>query len=143
MTRLEKHLCVALATLLLWTGALAQQSYVALGDSSASGVGAPLYNPSSGDCRRSDKAYAPRIAAQLPASLSFQACSGARVPDVQQQLATLSTSTSLVTVSVGGNDAGFVDIITKCDSPLSPSGCSLKNCNLDEARQYIREVLPG
>ena len=57
--------------------------YVALGDSYSSGVGAGSYDSSSGDCKRSTKAY-PYLwaAAHAPSSFAFTACSGARTGDV-------------------------------------------------------------
>ena len=49
--------------------------------------------------------------------LSFRACSGAKTGDVTGgQTAALSASTDFVTVSIGGNDVGFVDLILSCFS---------------------------
>ncbi len=46
-------------------------------------------------------------------TLAHVACSGARIPDVRaNQLGALSADTNLVTISIGGNDAGFVDART-------------------------------
>lgn len=85
----------------------AATGYVALGDSYSSGVGAGSYISSSGDCKRSTKAY-PYLwaAANSPSSFNFTACSGARTGDVlANQLGPLGAGTGLVSVSVGGNDA--------------------------------------
>src|SRR4051812_3355519 len=90
--------------------------YVALGDSYSSGVGAGSYISSSGDCKRSTKAH-PYLwaAAHSPSSFDFTACSGARTGDVlANQLTPLSATTALVSVSIGGNDAGFADVMTTC-----------------------------
>lgn len=71
---------------------LAATGYVALGDSYSSGVGAGSYIGSSGDCKRSTKAY-PYLwaAAHSPSSFSFTACSGARTGDVVANQLTPST----------------------------------------------------
>ena len=90
--------------------------YVALGDSYSSGVGAGSYDSASGDCKRSTRAYpALWAAANSPSSFAFTACSGARTGDVTaSQLGPLNSSTDLVSISIGGNDAGFADVMTTC-----------------------------
>ncbi|GAA3774276.1 SGNH/GDSL hydrolase family protein [Streptomyces chiangmaiensis] len=131
------------------TGAAAAQAspqaaatgYVALGDSYSSGVGAGSYISSSGDCDRSTKAY-PYLwqAAHAPASFSFMACSGARTTDVlNNQLGTLSASTGLVSITVGGNDAGFADVMTTCVLQ-SDSSCLSR---IATAKAYVDSTLPG
>src|SRR5688572_14889483 len=90
-------------------------NYVALGDSYASGLGTGSYDGASGSCKRGPLAYpALWAAATAPASFKSVACSGAKTGDVINQSATLASSTNLVTVQVGGNDAGFTDVITTC-----------------------------
>ncbi|MFJ2604953.1 SGNH/GDSL hydrolase family protein [Streptomyces sp. NPDC087425] len=131
------------------TGATAAQAsetaatggYVALGDSYSSGVGAGSYISSSGDCKRSTKAY-PYLwaAAHSPSTFDFTACSGARTSDVLSgQLGPLSTATTLVSVSVGGNDAGFADVMTTCVLQ-SDSSCLSR---IATARTYVTSTLPG
>jgi lysophospholipase L1-like esterase len=115
--------------------------YVALGDSYSSGLGAGSYLSSSGDCKRSTKAY-PYLWAQSksPSSFTFQACSGATTTDVLNgQLGALNSSTSLVSISVGGNDAGFADVMTTCVLQ-SDSNCLSR---INTARSYISNTLPG
>lgn len=114
--------------------------YTALGDSYASGVGTREYYADSGECYRSRYAYPVRVAAKVGASLTFAACSGARVADVRnRQLGSLKGSTRHVTVQVGGNDAGFASVITACARPW-PYTCWRE---IDEANRIIRDVLPG
>jgi lysophospholipase L1-like esterase len=113
--------------------------YTALGDSYSSGVGTRTYYSDSGSCYRGATAYPVQVAARLGAPLTFAACSGARVPDVHNQLGSLTASTALVTVSVGGNDAGFADVITRCALPW-PWSCT---ANINDANAYIRNTLPG
>ncbi|WP_406728298.1 SGNH/GDSL hydrolase family protein [Streptomyces sp. GD-15H] len=140
-------LLLAVATAL--TGAATAQAsqqaavggYVALGDSYSSGVGAGSYISSSGDCKRSTKAH-PYLwaAANSPSSFAFTACSGARTGDVLSgQLGPLSTATGLVSISVGGNDAGFADVMTTCVLQ-SESTCLSR---IATARAYVESTLPG
>ncbi|GAA3778564.1 SGNH family lipase [Streptomyces coacervatus] len=131
------------------TGATAAQAsqqaatggYVALGDSYSSGVGSGSYISSSGDCKRSTKAY-PYLwaAAHSPSTFDFTACSGARTGDVLSgQLGPLSTATGLVSISIGGNDAGFSDVMTTCVLQ-SDSACLSR---INTAKAYVDSTLPG
>lgn len=113
--------------------------YTALGDSYSSGVGTRNYYSDSGSCYRSPLAYPVLVAQRLGAPLTFAACSGARVPDVLNQLGSLNASTAYVSVSVGGNDAGFADVITQCAKPW-PYTCTTE---INNANNYIRNTLPG
>ncbi|KUO16362.1 SGNH/GDSL hydrolase family protein [Streptomyces dysideae] len=138
-----------LATAAALTGATTAQAselaatggYVALGDSYSSGVGAGSYISSSGDCKRSTRAY-PYLwaAANSPSSFHFTACSGARTSDVTAgQLAPLNSGTALVSISVGGNDAGFADVMTTCVLQ-SDSACLSR---INTAKAYVDSTLPG
>ncbi|GAB3799873.1 SGNH/GDSL hydrolase family protein [Micromonospora zhanjiangensis] len=104
---------VATFTLANPAQAAAGDRYVALGDSYAAGLGA---GSESGSCKRSPNAYpALWAAANAPASFTSVACSGATTSDViNSQLSALSSSTTLVSVTVGGNDVGFSSIMTTC-----------------------------
>lgn len=115
--------------------------YAALGDSYSSGVGAGSYISSSGDCKRSTKAYPYLWAtAHSPSTFDFTACSGARTGDVLSgQLGPLSSTTGLVSISVGGNDAGFADVMTTCVTQ-SDSACISR---INTARAYVDSTLPG
>ncbi|WNF27876.1 SGNH/GDSL hydrolase family protein [Streptomyces sp. C11-1] len=129
--------------------------YVALGDSYSSGVGAGDYLSDSGDCRRSTNAY-PYLwaAANSPASFDFVACSGATTASVAgSQLSALNASTSLVSVTAGGNDIEFADVMQDCllsseavcldsvDAAISRMNNSLPG-NLDSLYGSIRERAP-
>src|SRR5438552_13765540 len=84
----------------------APTGYTALGDSYSSGVGSRSYYADSGSCYRSPYAFPVLLAQRTGAPLTFLACSGARVADVQaNQLGGLSPGTGLVTITIGGNDA--------------------------------------
>ncbi|MFG1808755.1 SGNH/GDSL hydrolase family protein [Streptomyces sp. NPDC049040] len=116
-------------------------AYVALGDSYSAGNGAGNYISSSGNCHRSNSAYPALWAgAHSPSSFTFAACSGAVTSDVTgSQLGGLNSSTGLVTVTIGGNDAGFSDVITTCVTG-SDSTC-VNRVNTAEA--FVRNTLPG
>ncbi|MEU7060784.1 SGNH/GDSL hydrolase family protein [Streptomyces sp. NPDC046197] len=115
--------------------------YVALGDSYSSGVGAGSYIASSGSCDRSTNAY-PYLwnAAHAPSSFAFTACSGARTDDVlANQLGPLNSATALVSLTIGGNDAGFSDVMTTCVLQ-SDSSCVSR---INTAKAYVDTTLPG
>jgi len=119
----------------------AGEPYVALGDSYSSGVGTRSYIDDGTECQRSTLAYPSLLAAQRGYALDFRACSGATVADVTNtQLSALNTGTSLVTLSVGGNDAGFADVLTECALPGWASDC---DAAIDGAESYINNTLPG
>ncbi|HEX3511998.1 MAG TPA: SGNH/GDSL hydrolase family protein [Solirubrobacteraceae bacterium] len=113
--------------------------YVALGDSYSSGVGTRVFYEESGSCKRSPDAYGPKIAAKRGYTLSFQACSGAKTTEVnEKQLGTLSSSTGLVTITIGGNDAGFSNVIINCALYYFTCGGAI-----NEANSFIANKLPG
>jgi len=119
--------------------AAAAPQYVALGDSYSSGVGTRVFYTEEGGCSRSPDAFGPKIAAARGYTLSFQACSGAKTGDViSKQLGTLSSSTSLVTITIGGNDAGFSEVILNCALYYFTCGGAISNAN-----NYITKTLPG
>lgn len=116
-------------------------SYVALGDSYSSGVGTRVYFDDGTSCQRSVYAYPSLIAAARGYALNLRACSGATTADVTStQLDALSTSTAYVTISIGGNDAGFADVLTECALPGWASDCDGK---IDTAQSFITGTLPG
>jgi len=112
--------------------------YVALGDSYSSGVGA---GSTSGSCSQSPNAY-PSLwaAANSPASFTFAACSGATTSDViSSQLSSLNSSTTLVSITIGGNDVGFSSIMETCVLG-STSSCESA---VSSAETYANNTLPG
>jgi lysophospholipase L1-like esterase len=115
--------------------------YVALGDSYSSGVGTRSYINDGSGCQRSTYAYPSLLAAQKGYALNFRACSGATVADVTNtQLSALTSATRYVTISVGGNDAGFADVLTECALPGWASDC---NGAINGAQSIINNTLPG
>ncbi len=95
----------------------ASPSYVALGDSYASGNGGGSYltGTANASCYRSTKGYPYLVAASSGLALNLQACSGATIDDVtSKQLGAVAEGTSYVTITVGGNDIGFSSVVTTC-----------------------------
>ena len=116
-------------------------NYVALGDSYSSGVGAGNYTSSSGSCDRSTNSY-PYLwdGANKPSSFTDNSCSGAKTSDViNSQLGGLSATTTLVSMTIGGNDAGFSTVMEDCVLE-SDSGCVSA---VDNAESYAKNTLPG
>ena len=111
-------------------------NYTALGDSFSSGVGAGSYDLDS-SCMRTSNAYPAKVAAAKGFTLSFTACSGATTTDViANQLGPLNASTDYVTVTAGGNDAGFTSLI---------ANCTLLNCvsSVNAKITWASTTLPG
>lgn len=113
-------------------------SYVGLGDSYSAGVGA---GGSTDSCYRSQRGYAPLVAANYGLQLSYQACSGATTGDVlTKQLGTLGAGTSRVSITIGGNDVGFAFVLLTCGAPSWLSDCKGA---IATGRSTLRTLLPG
>ena len=125
----------AIAAVLAGAGHAATESYVALGDSYSSGVGTGSYTLNS-TCKRGVYAY-PYLYAQSHAgtSLTFVACSGAKTSDLlATQIQSVTAATTLVTMTIGGNDIGFSNLIYQC---------TLGDCSaaLDSTRANLETTL--
>jgi phospholipase/lecithinase/hemolysin len=132
------------------------RTYAALGDSYSSGQGAFASNyipPSDGtlnDCHRAITAWPVLIRAATNTSIDFAACSGAVIDDFQsfnvkrrdevsgsgnglevpQRDHVSPKVTALTSLSVGGNDVGFVEILASCIAgPFAPGrfGCARRD----------------
>ena len=116
-------------------------AYVALGDSYSSGVGAGSYIGSSGSCDQSSNAYPALWAtANQPASYVSEACSGATTATVlSSQLSALSAATTLVSITVGGNDVGFSSVMETCVLESTSTCVSA----VDHAESLTATQLPG
>lgn len=88
--------------------------YVALGDSFSAGAGLAPYDDAR--CGRSPRAYPNLVRFTGPARVEVIACEAARVAGVaaQADATTWGDDVGLVTVTVGGNDVGFVDFFAAC-----------------------------
>lgn len=134
--------------------------YVALGDSYASGYGLkPFGNKPALGCYQAEHDYPHQVAATLGLTLDDRTCAGAstaNVTDTPQSTDTgagtapvqadaLRPDTDIVTISIGGNDLGFTDVIQNCiasadDGPLffDINGASYTHC-----RDYYAPVVNG
>jgi lysophospholipase L1-like esterase len=145
-----------LATLSINVAGAAADSYVALGDSYAAGPVIPLQIQPYG-CLKSDHNYAHLAAPQLnPLALRDPTCSGADTGDMTQaqgvspgpnppQFDSLDTGTTLVTITIGGNDIGFSGIAEGCFN-TSPNGPPCRDDYVsngqDEVSRRIAEAAP-
>jgi lysophospholipase L1-like esterase len=95
-------------------GGTAQLSYAALGDSYAAGVGAGSYLENT--CYTSSKGYPALLDADANLALVVRpACKGATTTDVSTtQVAALPATAARVTLTVGGNDVGFANVMQNC-----------------------------
>jgi lysophospholipase L1-like esterase len=114
-------------------------TYTAMGDSYASGEGNGPYDPNTeGGCDRSQAAYGRQFASNPAyssigdADIHHIACSGATIADLTTtsqsdeqtpQISQIGTGSKLVTVSIGGNDLGFANVLTYCLNPANELTC--------------------
>jgi GDSL-like Lipase/Acylhydrolase family len=100
-------------------------TYTALGDSYAAGPLIPSQSLNPLGCFRSDHNYAHLAAAAKGLTLTDVSCSGATTNDMTEaqnvepgpnppQFNGLSASTGIVSLTIGGNDIGFTEIIENC-----------------------------
>ncbi|MDJ0340302.1 SGNH/GDSL hydrolase family protein [Streptomyces sp. H10-C2] len=133
MPRIATVLAALVAAVLLSTptaGASAPPPpvrYAALGDSAAAAPGVPEEEKASGLCQRSTHNYPHLVAERLaPAAFKDVTCTGADTATLASdgQFDALTKDTTLVTLTIGGNDIGFTEIIVKCSALglLNPLG---------------------
>lgn len=123
------------------TAAPPSDEYVAMGDSYASGNGTGNRDLDY-SCYRSSDAYGPIIAEEREqTALTFTACGGDTTDDVlANQVGALSADTDYVTLSIGGNDVGFVDLILNCWGYYDQASCL---ATADEVNDRIDNELPA
>ncbi|HEY7430799.1 MAG TPA: SGNH/GDSL hydrolase family protein [Streptosporangiaceae bacterium] len=135
-------------------------SYVALGDSYTSGPLIPVQTGHPAGCLRSTNNY-PRLAAKALGASSFTdaSCQGAATQDLTHpqsvplgtnppQLSALKSSTTMVTLQIGGNDINFIDIVINCTtlSITNPFGSPCKkhytSGGADQLKRAISQTAP-
>jgi hypothetical protein len=106
-----------------------KDEYVALGDSFSAGTGTFNYDLAGTGCFRSTDSYPHYLVEQLGLGRpNFGACHGAVTDDFftsvgePAQTHRLSYDTKYVTLTIGGNDAGFADVIKRCSDPAFNAG---------------------
>ncbi len=137
--RLVRPFLLALSTVFLYTAVTASSGWNApafaaarprtlavLGDSYSSGEGSPPFDVLTPRCRRSNQAWPRKLATmEPPATVAlFAACAGATTDALNEsfkgevpqltQLRRLRTAPDVVTITIGGNDAGFSNVILSC-----------------------------
>lgn len=113
--------------------------YVALGDSYSSGNG--TYQPDLDvGCYRSSAAYPFLTSQQRPnTALTFVACQGATTDDVvNSQVSALNAGTNLGSITIGGNDVGFINLLIACAGP--DTTCKAQ---VDDTNNKIKNELPA
>jgi len=129
-------IALAAASIACGTTAAAPAAYVALGDSYSAGVGAQRYVSSSGACLRSPQSWVHRLGRKVT---RFRACAAATTADVLAlQLDAFPSNTRLVTITIGGNDAGFASVLTTCLIG-KPADCDSR---VARAERFVRRDLP-
>ncbi|WP_030438895.1 SGNH/GDSL hydrolase family protein [Actinoplanes subtropicus] len=105
--------------------------YVALGDSYSSGVGAP---GQVGLCLRSPNGYPGQwVAKNSPKSFTNLTCSGAETSDVlSSQAPDIPSGTDLISITIGGNDAGFASTVLSCQVS-SDAACATTVANAESS----------
>ena len=130
------QLCAVVVLLAAFGAAFAAAArgagYAALGDSYSSGVGTGSYTLSS-SCKRSVYAYPYLFTQSHPGTaLTFAACSGAKTSDLlATQIQAVTTATTLVTMTIGGNDIGFANLIFQCTLSDCSAALDRTSANLE------------
>lgn len=127
-----------------------QGTYVALGDSYTSGPGITPYKSDSGLCARSSRNYPSVVAARIrPTVFRDVSCGGAVTDTVtSSQLAAVDANTRLVTLGIGGNDAGLLGAAITCVilAVFDPTGSPCKNYytsgGTDRLLQTVNTAMP-
>jgi len=165
--RLRRALFAALAALAVLavaaTGARAA-NYAALGDSYAAGPLIP--NPVLPlGCLKSSNNYAHLAAPSIGLTLRDASCSGAKTPDMTSpqnvepdgpnppQFNSLDASTTVVSLTIGGNDIGFSEVAESCITinPFShpcldkynPGGVDQLKARIEATAPKVAAVLQG
>lgn len=163
---------IAVSMLLAVAGGARAQGgiYVALGDSYTSGPLVPLQHGTPIDCGRSDHNYPSLVAPGLGvATFVDVSCGSAETKDMTgaqtglpaggtnpPQFNALRPDATLVSVGIGGNDAGLVGVAEECAELglLAPTGTACRNhyapggqdtvgAKIEETKPKIAAVLEG
>lgn len=137
-----------------WSNALINEGngvYTALGDSFSAGIGAGIEDESRNTdgrtCRRFDNVYPHGLNNSLnPSRFDFFAWSGDVIANLlDSQLSQVDSFSSLVTMTIGGNNVNFAGAVKACvynqyvPSLFRPSCCTT---TLDQFESNINDVRP-
>jgi len=122
--------------------------YVALGDSYSSGEANPPFDTTAADCHRGKYAWPRLVGAWLRWQTVLLACSGATTeaitgpykdqPPQADELADVDPAADVVSITIGGNDAGFGRVLAQC----LLADCAAEGAALESAQAFIRTALP-
>ena len=156
MLKVRRALLVLVVLIALPASAAQAEEYVALGDSYAAGPLIPLQLPPFG-CLKSNNNYG-NIAARALQAAPYRdpTCSGAKTNHMTTaqgvtpgpnppQFDSLTSSTTLVTLTIGGNDIGFSGIAQDCfsrDNKGTPCQDRYVVNGVDEISQRIKDTAP-
>jgi lysophospholipase L1-like esterase len=121
--------------------------YVALGSSYAAGFGIQPQTTSAGSCGRSAVDYPHLVAAKLRLNLTDVSCGGAVTANALNtpqgsappQIDAVDSTTRLVTITIGGNDVGYIATAIECGQPGSTCAATANPAQITAAFQ----ALPG
>jgi lysophospholipase L1-like esterase len=148
-----------------------QLKLAALGDSFSSGQGGGDYDQGTtghgNTCFRSDNAWPQRLADAMDWVVTdFLACNGARTDELilnghshngekernRSQISRITDHPDIITLTIGGNDLGFADVVTDCargncatDAEAAKIAAKLDRLKQKLPRVYaaVREAAPG
>jgi lysophospholipase L1-like esterase len=166
VARRTATLSIAILLALLSSAPLAAAGpLVALGDSYSSGEGAPPFvsgtaKPGVNTCHRSPRSWPELVGAATQRSVTSVACSGAEIEEVLRsdpdrvererktsQIRRLrNTRPEVVTLTIGGNDVGFFEVLRKCVTAFRRCDRIYREDGRDELERRISDLeerLPG
>jgi lysophospholipase L1-like esterase len=115
--------------------------YVAIGSSYAAGFGIHPLERGAGACGRSLVDYPHLVAAKFHLRLDDVSCGGAAVANALRtpqgsnppQISAVTPSTRLVTMTIGGNDVGYVGTAIACGQPHATCTATANQAQIDAA----------
>jgi lysophospholipase L1-like esterase len=127
--------------------------YVAMGSSFASGSGIAPYDPQApARCQRSMENYAHQLAHKLNLTLVDVTCGGASTAhilgpwnELPPQIDALTPDTALVTITIGGNDIGYIGglIAGSCVESASAADAAQPLCKMIAAGRRSGAAMPA
>jgi lysophospholipase L1-like esterase len=123
--------------------------YVSMGSSYAAGFGIQPQEPGAGACGRSLLDYPHLVAAKMHLQLDDVSCGGAVIADALRetqganppQIEAVNSHTRLVTMTIGGNDVGYIATAIACGQPHSTCTAAASPAQIDAAFQALPNAL--
>ena len=127
----------------------AGSQYVSIGSSYAAGFGIQPQEPGAGACGRSLLDYPNLVAAKLHLQLDDVSCGGAVIADALRetqganppQINAVNSQTRLVTMTIGGNDVGYIATAIACGHSHSTCTASSNPAQINAAFQALPNAL--